>query len=97
MTENGKAYRAWLREQMAGGAPATTEGEDSIRFMLPTATAEVNFYPFDEDEIVEMRVTRASDGDSTFFLHFALNDSLSHSHELFGGRSARVTSVSTPI
>lgn len=84
MTGTGRAYRAWIMEQVAGGVTPVQESEDRIRFVLPTATAEINFYPFDEDEIVELRVVRTSDGDSTFFLHFALGEDLDHARELFG-------------
>ena len=84
MAAIGETYRQWIRDQRAGGVAATVLDADRIRFAMDAATAEVNFYPFNESEIVELRVVRASDGDSTFFLHFELRDDLAHYQELFG-------------
>ena len=85
MTEKGRAYRDWILGQTIGGTAATATDDDHIRFTLGHVTAEVNFYPLEDSEICELRVVRAADGDSTFFLHFDVEaNDLGHSRELFG-------------
>ena len=89
MTEKGREYRDWILGQTIEGVTATAPDDDRIRFTLGHATAEINFYPLDDAEICELRVVRAADGDSTFFLHFDLKaNDLGHARELFGELSA---------
>ena len=84
MNSNGTTYRTWIMSQTVQGTKPRQLNQDQMRIELPTATGEINFYPYENDqEIVELRVTRATDGDSTFFLHFVLDDDLPHAQELF--------------
>jgi cellobiose-specific phosphotransferase system component IIB len=77
-----------LSQRVAGVLPAAID-KDHVRLSMSAATAEVNFYPFEPDEspatgqeIVEYRIVR-KDGETTFFLHFLLDD-LARAQELFG-------------
>lgn len=83
MNEVGTRFREWILSLRVQGAKPVQLDEDRISIELPTATAEVNFYPYEDDkEIVEYRVVR-EDGDASFFLHFELDD-LQRAQELFG-------------
>ena len=85
MSRIGRDFRQWVLAQRVEGVAPDALDDDRIRFTLERATAEVNFYPFEESEVCELRVTRATDGDTTFFLHFELTDTgIEHARELFG-------------
>ena len=76
-------FRAWVFGQRPCGAEAE-QTKDGYRFVSELAVAEVNLYPYiNSIDIVELRITRALDGESTFFLHFMLDD-LDRAQELFG-------------
>ena len=82
MTTISKSYRAWVASQRPLGIVPSDTGV-GFRFAAPAATAEVNLYPYaDGRDIVELRITRTADGESSFFLHFML-DELSRAKELF--------------
>lgn len=83
MSTVGSAFRAWVLAQSVCGTEPVATGGDAFRIETPSATAEVNIYPFDDGtEIVEYRIVRAADGEQTFFLH-ALLDDLGRAEELF--------------
>jgi cellobiose-specific phosphotransferase system component IIB len=75
-------YQAWLmRQRPCGTEPRTTS--NGIAFDAEAACAEVNIYPFEEgQQMVELRVTHVTGGETAFFLHFVLED-LEHAQTLF--------------
>ena len=84
MTSMGERFRAWVVQQRPAGATAVVRNADQVEFSTGLATAQVNLYPYEDDkEIVELRITRALDGQDTFFLHFLL-DNMPRAEELFG-------------
>ncbi|MBO7674887.1 MAG: hypothetical protein J6S63_07740, partial [Atopobiaceae bacterium] len=61
----GEQFRRWVLSRRVAGARPVTDDEDHLRINMPTATAEVNLYPFEAgsessdaraQEIVEYRV-----------------------------------------
>ena len=92
MAQLESEFLQWVLKQRVDGVAATMLEDDRICFNMPTATAEVNFYPFENSHIVELRVVRTSNGDSTFFLHFDLAATgIEHACELFGEMSDALT------
>lgn len=87
----GSRYRSWIMEQSIGGVAPTRLDNDRFRFSLSNTMAEVNLYPLDNDDVVELLVERVSDGDSTFFLHFELGNDLAHARELFNQMAEALT------
>lgn len=83
MTPQGAEFLAWVMEQRPAGITPERAGEKSVRIQLDDSHAEVNLYPFEGSDICELRIVRESDEDSTFFLHFMLDDP-ARARELFG-------------
>lgn len=83
MTGRGEQFWAWVCAQRPAGAVPEAQGADRIVIDVGCATAEVNLYAFDDAEIVEYRIMRASKDDPVFFLHFMLDD-MDRAKELFG-------------
>ncbi|MDO4539033.1 MAG: ROK family protein [Coriobacteriales bacterium] len=79
----GREFRAWVLSQRPADACPHALDDDNIRIVTSAATAQVNFYPYEDGEIVEYLIERNSDGESNFFLHFELND-MARAQELFG-------------
>lgn len=84
MQQVGREFREWIRLQRPAGSIPNSTNDDRVHFETAAASAEVNLYPYtDEREMCELRITRRSDGASSFFLHFMLDD-LARAQELFG-------------
>lgn len=83
MASLGEAFRVWVLAQQPAGCTPEQVDRNHIAIHTTLATAEVNFYPFGEDqEIVEYRIVRTGSDDPSFFLHVMLDD-LSRAKDLF--------------
>ena len=80
-------YLTWLMSQAVQGYDMRMASSTSLRIEGEKHLGEVNSYELDEgSEVVEMRISRRSDGENVFFLHFMLDDLL-RARELFGEMS----------
>lgn len=71
----GESFRNWILQQEVKGFVAAATDDDHIRFEGESALAEVNFYAMDDaPEIVELRIEETRTGETTFFLHFELEE-----------------------
>lgn len=83
MFDVGQQFRTWIRTQTVCGVATERVSDDKYRIETPTAIAEINLYPLEDDrEVVEFRINRSSDGEPRFFLHVMLDD-LDRARELF--------------
>ena len=83
MSVTSQIFRTWLLEQTIGDTSAIAVDDCHYRFERMTAVAEINIYPYQEDdEIAEYQIVRKSDGELIFFLHVLLDD-LERAKELF--------------
>lgn len=83
MSATSLIFRTWLLQQTIGNTRAISVDDCHYRFERQTAVAEINIYPFEDDEeIAEYRIVRTSDGEAIFFLHVLLDD-LERAKELF--------------
>ena len=83
MNDLGRAFRDWVAEREVAGATTTVVDDEHIRLSTGNATGQVNFYCFDDaPEVVELAVADDASGETTFFLHFELED-LDRAKELF--------------
>ena len=83
MIRNGEAFRAWILDQKVQNAMPQMIDDNHVRIDVGSAMAEIIFYPYGNDlEIAEYQITRASDGESIFYLHVLL-DNLSRARDLF--------------
>lgn len=71
----------WVMNQTGDDYTLERKDEDHIRLDADTVYGEINLYHF-EMEVVELRLTRKSDDEAIFFLHFELKDA-EHAEELF--------------
>lgn len=83
MPHVGETFRSWVLDQRPAGVRPHAIDNDKIRLETTHSLAEVNFYPYEDDrEICELRITQKGEDDSSFFLHFML-DELDRAQELF--------------
>ena len=69
------SFRSWVLDRHPLGLAAQEIDSDHIRFTSPTHVAEVNLYPLEDSSIIcELRITRTSDDEGVFFLHFLLEE-----------------------
>lgn len=82
-----ETFIAWVLAQRPAGYTPEQIDHNHIVIHTATATAEVNLYPFgDEQEVVEYRIVRTGSNDPSFFLHVTLDD-LSRAKDLFSQMS----------
>ncbi len=79
----GKRYREWLLAHRIEGCAITWTDNEHISLATSTMFGKITFYrQGDDPEIVEMRITRKTDGAPMFRVRFELNDEL-RAEELF--------------
>lgn len=81
MSEAEFCFRDWVSKQ-SGEYTMDATDPDHIKLITDYAVAEINFYIFDTEEIVEFRITNKKDGEDKFFLHFQPEDE-EHAKGLF--------------
>ena len=75
MQDIGRSYRDWVSQRHIDGFTTQIVDDDHVRAEGANAYAEVNFYEMGEDpEIVELRIEDTRNGETTFFLHFELEE-----------------------
>ena len=79
----GKRYREWLLAHRIEGCAITWTDNEHISLATSTMFGKITFHrQGDDPEIVEMRITRKTDGAPMFRVRFELNDEL-RAEELF--------------
>ena len=80
---SGKRYREWVLSRQIDGCTITWEDNEHIRLATNTMFGKIIFHPRgDGPEVVEMRITRKTDGAPMFRVRFELTDEL-RAQELF--------------
>lgn len=75
MESIGRTFRDWVAARTIASYATRLVDDDHIRIEGEAAFAEVNFYDMGEGpEIVELRIEETRSGETTFFLHFELED-----------------------
>ncbi len=78
---NDKEYLRWILDQKENDFQMRQEDEDTIKIEDDYSEGEVTIYHL-EMEVVQLRLSRKSDGENIFFLHFELKDE-KHAKGLF--------------
>lgn len=79
----GQRYREWVLSRQIDGCTITWEDNEHIRLATNTMFGKIIFHPRGDDpEIVEMHITRKTDGAPMFRVRFELDDEL-RAQELF--------------
>ena len=79
----GKLYREWVLSQRIEGCTVTWEDNENIRLATSSMFGRMKFFSQkDGPEVVEMRITRKTDGAPMFRVRFELTDEL-RAKELF--------------
>lgn len=79
----GKRYREWVLSRRIEGCTVTWEDNENIRLATSTMFGRMTFFSQkDGPEVVEMRITRKTDGAPMFRVRFELTDEL-RAKELF--------------
>ncbi|MDI9589558.1 MAG: ROK family protein [Acidobacteriota bacterium] len=80
-----EVFRRWIMAQVVAGYQTAETHDGHVRLEGEAHVGEVNFYDLGggSPEVVEMRITRRSDDQHVFFLHFMMDD-LMRAQELFG-------------